>query len=270
MENAVFSEKYASAPGFLQRINPPVKIITLLGLLISVNIFQTLIPILLVYCLVLFFAFISKIPLGFFFKRVWLFIPLFSGIIVFPAMFNIFTPGTAIFTFIRYNQPINLWGNEFQELSITQSGLMTAGFFILRVATSISLTILLTLTTHWAELLKGLRILGIPNMFILVLSMTYQYIFLLVRLVQDMYLAKKSRTIQYVRNTKNVKGEQKWVASRIGTILRKSFAIIDEIQLAMIARGFHGEVKLLNSLEVKRIDILWLFFVIYSEKLFEE
>ena len=38
----------------------------------------------------------SALPLGFFVKRVWLFIPIFTGIIVIPAMFSFITPGTIV------------------------------------------------------------------------------------------------------------------------------------------------------------------------------
>jgi energy-coupling factor transporter transmembrane protein EcfT len=75
------------------------------------------------------------------------------------------------------------------------------------------------------------------------------------RLVQEMYLAKRSRTIQLTKNRIQLKGEQKWVAARIGFLFRKSFMMIDEIQLAMIARGFNGEIKLLSSFKLHQRDL---------------
>ena len=41
----------------------------------------------------------SQLSLSFFVKRVWLFIPIFTGIVVLPATFNFVTPGTIVVPF---------------------------------------------------------------------------------------------------------------------------------------------------------------------------
>ena len=61
----------------------------------------------------------------------------------------------------------------------------------MRVATSISLVVLLTLTTPWNRLLASLRSLRVPKMFVLVLGMAYRYLFHLLGSVTDMYTARK-------------------------------------------------------------------------------
>ena len=38
----------------------------------------------------------SGLPLGFFIKRVWLFIPIFTGIVVLPATFSFITHGDIV------------------------------------------------------------------------------------------------------------------------------------------------------------------------------
>ena len=43
---------------------------------------------------------------------------------------------------------------------------------MLRVCASVSLAILLILTTKWADILKSLRVLRVPSVFVLVLAMT--------------------------------------------------------------------------------------------------
>jgi energy-coupling factor transporter transmembrane protein EcfT len=109
--------------------------------------------------------------------------------------------------------------------------------------------------------MKSLRTLGVPQIFVLVLSMTYQYIFLLVRIVQEMHLAKKSRTINKTNmNREGIKKEQNWVASRIGTVLMKSYKMSDEIHSAMVSRGFHGEIKSHETFKIRNIDCVWTGF----------
>ncbi len=260
MERSIFSEKYASAKGFLQSIDPRIKLITILLLIVTTSFITKTEIILGIYTLTLFFAYLSKVDLFFFIKRVWLFIPIFSGMVVFPAMFNIVTPGEPLITFIHFDRTVQLWVFQFTEISITKEGALGALLFISRVATSVSLIVLLTLTTKWADVMKSLRTLGVPQIFVLVLSMTYQYIFLLVRIVQEMHLAKKSRTIKNNTTRQGIKEEQNWVASRIGAVLMKSYKMSDEIHSAMVSRGFHGEIKSHETFKIRKIDRVWTVF----------
>ncbi len=260
MERSVFSEKYASSKGFLQSIDPRVKLITILLLIVTTSFINKTEIILGIYALTLFFAYLSKVELFFFIKRVWLFIPIFSGIIAFPAMFNLMTPGEPLITLMRFNSTIHFSVFQFTDISITKEGALGALLFISRVATSVSLIVLLTLTTRWTDVMKSLRTLGVPQIYVLVLSMTYQYIFLLLRIVQEMHLAKKSRTIKTNMTRQGIKKEQNWVASRIGTVLMKSYKMSDEIHSAMVSRGFHGEIRSNETFKIRNIDRVWTVF----------
>ncbi len=260
MERSIFSEKYASTRGFLQRIDPRIKLITILLIIVTTSFVWKTEIILGIYAFTLLFAYLSRVDLFFFIKRVWLFIPIFSGMIAFPAIFNIVTPGEPLVTFVQFDSTVRFWVFQFTEISITKEGTFGALLFISRVATSVSLIVLLTLTTRWADIMKSLRTLGVPQIFVLILSMTYQYIFLLVRIVQEMHLAKKSRTIKTDRTRDGIKKEQNWVASRIGTVLMKSYKMSDEIHSAMVSRGFHEEIKSHETFKIRNIDRIWTCF----------
>jgi cobalt/nickel transport system permease protein len=83
----------------------------------------------------------------------------------------------------------------------------------------------------------ALRGLKVPALFVLTVAMAYRYIFLLVGIVTDMHLARKSRTVRYL----STGGEQRWVAGRIGYLFRKSFQMSQDVHDAMLSRGFTGE-----------------------------
>jgi energy-coupling factor transporter transmembrane protein EcfT len=57
-----------------------------------------------------------------------------------------------------------------------------------------------------------------------------------------------------------IKKEQNWVASRIGTVLMKSYKMSDEIHSAMVSRGFHGEIKSHETFKIRNIDRVWIGF----------
>ena len=73
----------------------------------------------------------------------WLFIPIFTGIVVIPATFSFITHGHIVVT---------LWTWHGHAVGLTEQGLTAAGLIVMRVARSISLVVLLTLTTPWAKL----------------------------------------------------------------------------------------------------------------------
>src|SRR5207344_3324057 len=96
MRQAMFSDDVSEQDGLLQKIDPRVKILSLLGLLIATAFIRNIPALLAMYAVTLVLAVASKLPLGFFVKRVWLFIPIFTGIVVLPATLSIITPGTIV------------------------------------------------------------------------------------------------------------------------------------------------------------------------------
>ena len=66
----------------------------------------------------------SGLSLSFFIKRVWLFIPIFTGIVVLPATFSFITPGDIVV-------PFGTWFGH--PVGMTSQGLTSAGLIVTRV-----------------------------------------------------------------------------------------------------------------------------------------
>ena len=237
LEQSVFAEHTARQPGLLQELDPRLKILSTLLVLLAVGLSRSLPVILALYFLAFGLAFFSKIPLGFFVKRVWLLIPFFTGVIALPALF--ITPGTAL-----THLPLGL--------VITLTGLTTALFLLLRVGTSVSVAVLLVLTTPWNSLLKSLGVLRLPAVIILILGMTYRYIHLLLHLTNDMFLSRKSRLLRRMKGSE----ERRLIEATSGTLLNKSLQMSSEVYLAMQSRGFRNYPRTLDTFKMRRID--WL------------
>jgi cobalt/nickel transport system permease protein len=258
-EQFLFSEQYAARAGFLQSLDIRIKLITFLLLLILISMLHTSGTLWVLYALSLLLAAISRIPLWFFLKRVWLFVPLFSAAIILPAILNIVTPGEPLWTVMTLKHPY-VWGPYTipAEITVTRQGLWGGILFVSRVAASVSFAVLFTLTHRWAGIFAGLRSLHVPRIFVMTLSMTERYLFVLLRMIQDMYRARKSRTIQPLA----VAAERDWIASRIGVTFRKSVEMSGDIYKAMLSRGFQGEYRSLNRSSAKAIDAVWLVTVL--------
>jgi cobalt/nickel transport system permease protein len=246
MRQAIYGEDVAAQPGLLQQLDPRVKLVTLIGLLVVAGLARSVIVLLGIYAAVLALGVVTGLSLVFFVKRVWLFIPIFTGIVVLPATLNLITPGTIVV-------PLGTWFGH--EVGFTSEGLHGAAIIIVRVAVSISLVVLLTLTTPWTRLLSALRALFVPKIFILVLGMAYRYLFHLLGSVTDMYTARTSRTVD---PDVGVASGRRFVAASAGALFGKAHALSDEVYLAMVARGYDGNARTLTAFRLRTLDVVWV------------
>jgi cobalt/nickel transport system permease protein len=206
-----------------------------------------------VYSLTLLLSYLSKIDVWFFIKRVWLFIPIFAGIIAIPMIFNIFFPGDPLVQLVHLGAGSHLGPFSLPEnIFVTKQGVNAAIIFTMRVATSVSAVVLLFLTTPQQILFKSLRTVGVPKLYVLTLEMAYRYIFLLMDLVREMYVAKKARTIK----ARDMFDEQKWVGGRIGYTLIRSLDMSEKVHMAMMSRGYNGDVRIMQEFKMHNRDYI--------------
>jgi cobalt/nickel transport system permease protein len=246
----MFGEDVAAAAGLLQRIDPRVKLLSLMGLLIVAGLTHSMIILGVMYGATLVLASVSALPVSFFIKRVWLFVPIFTGIVVLPATLSLVTSGDIVLT---------LWHWHGGPQGITMQGLVAAGRVVARVAVSISLVVLLTLTTPWIRLLAALRSLGVPRIFILIVGMAYRYIFLLLASVTDMYQARQARTPGTPKHDRSARA---FLGASVGTLLGKASQLSEEVHQAMTARGFRGDAKTLEYRRPHVIDAYYALLVV--------
>ncbi len=252
-QEAMMNEGYAKRDGLLQGLDARAKLISILTLVFAVSISRDLAVLAVVYGLILLLAFMSRIEIAFFIKRVWLFVPLFAGVIVVPILFNVFLPGDPLIHIADLGDGATLGPFHLPEaIYITVQGAKTATLFTLRVATAVSAVVLLFLTTPQALLFKSLRSLGVPKVYVLTTSMAYRYIFLFMDMIRDLHIAKRSRSIKGL----SVLDEQRWVGGRIGYMLVKSLDLSEKVHMAMVSRGFNGEVVILHDYHLRMRDYL--------------
>jgi hypothetical protein len=180
-------------------------------------------------------------------KRVSLFIPLFTGVVVLPATLPVITSGNVVLTLWHWNgvaQGVN-------RARANRGGAPdpAGGCFGL---------VLLTLTTRWSRLLAGLRGLGVPKMFILVIGMAYRYLFHLLTVAMDRYEARKARS---VGKQAHDQAARRFVSATAGALIGKSHYLAEEVHQAMTARGFRGDIKVLDRFRVGVLEAAWLFGV---------
>lgn len=245
LRQVMFSDDTSRRRGLLQRIDPRAKLVGLIGLVVAAAFLHGIPMLLALYAVTLLLAALSALPLGFFIKRVWLFVPIFTGIVLIPATLSVVNSGDVVLT---------LWHWHGHAEGFTRQGLTGAALVVCRVAASISLVILLTLTTPWTRLLAALRTLGVPRIFVLTIGMAYRFLFLLLGAVTDMYQARRARTVGADRHDREAR---RFVFATVGSLLGRSMAMSEEVHQAMVARGYRGDARVLAQPRPGRIDALF-------------
>lgn len=235
------AEQTSALPGLLQGLDPRIKVVALLSLIIGAVSTQRLVVLAMMFALATGLAVMSQIRIIRLFRQVWLGVLLFSVAIVLPAIFIV--PGEAV-----AHLPVVHW-------PITLQGVRSATFVIGRAETAATLSLLLVLTTPWPHVLKALSSLGVPAAVIAVLGMTYRYIFVLTQSALRMAEARQSRLMAPLDG----RARRRLTMTMIGMLLSKTLVLGTEVHAAMIARGYRGKVRLLDDFRTKPAD--WVFLL---------
>ncbi len=245
-----YAERLAGKKGLMQGLHPGIKVVTSLLLIFVTASMHNWVSLLLINLYVLLLAYMSAVPLGTFLKRTWVFIPLFTVIIVLPTLLNVVRPGDPLVVLLKYG--------DHHQLTITRQGVQAAVLFVLRVSACVSIAVLLTLTTRWAYLLKGFSMIRVPTIFIKILEMTYRYIYVLLHSASDMFEARLSRTV----GRTGTRAQQQFVGNTMGSLWMIALALSDEVHAAMLSRGYTGTPRTLTNARIRGLDWVWTGFIV--------
>jgi cobalt/nickel transport system permease protein len=244
MERALDAESLGAQEGFLQRLDPRAKLIGALALIISGVLTHSLIALAGLFALALALALASHIPLARLCKQAWIGVLLFTGTIALPAI--VIVPGDP------------LWPLPLVGWTVTYQGVRSAAFLIGRAETSATLALLLIVSTPWTHVLKAMRSLGAPVVLVAILGMTHRYIFILLQSAAQLFEARRSRILAPMDGAQ----QRKMAITAAGVLLGKTFQLSNEVHLAMISRGYRGEVHLLDEFHLRPRDWFALLFAL--------
>ena len=167
-------------------------------------------------------ALLAQLPLGHLAKKVLVILPfLFVVAISIPFMKRDAVGG-------GYN--LGLRG-----LSVSQSGLWILWNVIIKSSLGVFSIILLSSTTSFPQLIKGMEKLGSPKIFTVLVSFMYRYSFILIDEIHRIKRARDSRCFG---------GRWFWqskvVGHMVGTLFLRSFHRGERVYLAMLSRGYQG------------------------------
>lgn len=120
-------------------------------------------------------------------------------------------------------------------LSISRGGLWVLWNVIIKSCLGVFSVILLSSTTSFPQLIRGMEKLGSPRIFTILTSFMYRYSFILIDEMHRMKRARDSRCFG---------GKWFWqtkvIGQMIGTLFLRSFHRGERVYLAMLSRGYRG------------------------------
>jgi cobalt/nickel transport system permease protein len=140
-------------------------------------------------------------------------------------------------------------------LLLAPHGPKSAAFLVLRAETAASLAFLLLLSTLWNRILYALHFFRMPALVVGVLAMTYRYIFLFLETARTMLEARQTRLVGPLAPAQ----QRRLAVSSVGVLLNKTFQLGGEVHTAMLARGFRGDLRLLDDPRLTSAAWLQLF-----------
>jgi cobalt/nickel transport system permease protein len=235
VEDTMFNERTSRKNGLLQKIGPRLKIVSLLSFVVVLSLQKSLEGIVPFLVVSFFLVVASKVPPLTFAKK--LLPPVaFTLFISIPVVLNLVVEGEPLLVLLRTGEALRIGPFQIpEEIAITSQGVKTAITLCARVLASVSFVFLMTMTTPPNTLMKSLSAF-FPGSLKPVVSISYRYIFFLLRRVEHFVMGLTSRKITALNPSKG----RHWVASRIGVLFSMSMELSKELTMAMESRGYKG------------------------------
>jgi cobalt/nickel transport system permease protein len=189
----------------------------------------------LLFALMLSVEILSRLGISYVMKRALLALPFVLA--AFPV---IFTNGqTALFSF-----SIGSW-----TLTVHAEGLARFVSVVLKSWLSVQAAIVMASSTPFPELLQAMRIVGIPRLLVGMFGLMWRYLFVLVDEALRLMRARAARSGQSTESGHRYGGSVLWRArvtgGMTGNLFLRAFERSDRIYVAMLSRGYDGEVRLM-------------------------
>lgn len=243
-DHALDAEASSGRRGLLQGLDPRCKLVAILALILCAVLTRSLMVLAALFLLAVALGLASGISPARLARQVWLGVLLFTGLIALPAI--VLVPGAP------------LWQLPWLHWSVTLPGLRSAAFLVGRAETAATFALLLVLTTPWMHVLKAMRALGVPVVVVAILGMTHRYLFVFLQTALQMFEARKSRIVAPLAGAQR----RRMVTAAVGVLLARTFQLSADVHLAMVARGYRGEVHLLDDFRARRRDWAALSFAL--------
>ena len=245
-----FLDPYRHRSSPIHQLDPRVKLVLALAFILT----NALVPVgawpvyILLFSLILSIELLSELGVWFVLKRSLLAIPFVLA--AFPLLFTI--PGAGLFHF-----HLGSW-----TLKLTVEGLARFTSITLKSWLSLQAAILLASTTPFPDLLVAMRALKLPRLLVAIFSLMWRYMFVLADEALRLLRARASRSgdsgLPGVRKGGSLAWRARLAGGMAGNLFLRGFERSDRIYMAMLSRGYDGEIRAFSAPPIAARQ--WLIF----------
>jgi cobalt/nickel transport system permease protein len=249
-----FLDPYRHSNSLLHRADARVKFLLTIAFILT----SSLTPVgawpvyIFLFTLILSVTLLSELGMRFVLTRASLALPFVLSAL--PIIFT--TAGTELFTL-----PIGTW-----TLTASIEGLARFVSIALKSWLSVQAAILLASSTPFPELLQAMRAVGIPRLLVAMFGLMWRYLFVLVDEALRLMRARSARSgvSSNANASRKVGGSLVWRArvagGMAGNLFLRGIERSDRIYVAMLSRGYNGEVHAMPLSALTRGSwlVLWL------------
>lgn len=234
-------DRYSDLDSPLHNFEPRLKLVSFLALTFSVVLLSQVKLAALGFAVALGLVISSKLP--------------FSFLIYYAKWAALFTlPFLIILPFTVKGE--KLW--SLGSLVITKEGIEYGTILVLRALSAAMLMLTMVATTGFAETIKALDKLGIPEKLTQLVTFSYRYIFVLIWEAKRLIRALKARGFRQRADLYTLKT----MGKVIGTLFLKSYERAERVHQALKSRGYQGGFRSSSSFKVRNKDLLAAFLLI--------
>jgi len=230
-----FLDPYQPRFSLIHRLDPRVKLVLLIAFILT----TTLTPVgawpvyILLYAMILSVIVLSEIGFSYVLKRAALAVPFILAAL--PVIFTVKGPPL-------FNLEIGPW-----SLKASQPGMEQFFSIAIKSWISVQAAIILGATTTFPDMMIAMRAVHVPRLLVAIFGLMWRYLFVLVDEVLRLMRARQARSGHSDRPGLKPGGSANWRArvagGMAGSLFIRAFERSDRIYMAMVARGYDGEVR---------------------------
>ncbi|MGB9639384.1 MAG: cobalt ECF transporter T component CbiQ [Anaerolineales bacterium] len=230
-----FLDPYQPHPSLIHALDARLKLILILGFILTTSLMPSAAwaGYLILYAILISAEIISEVSLKYYLSRALFSIPFVLAAL--PLPFTI--PGTAIFH-------LQLAGITFIASWEGLAHFVSVG---LKSWLSIQAAIILTVSTPFPDILLAMRAIGVPRLLVAVFGLMWRYLFVFADEALRLIRARAARSGQLAEyhSGRSVLWRAQITGGMAGSLFLRGFERADRIYLAMLSRGYDGEVRTL-------------------------
>ena len=247
-----FLDPYQGGNSPIHRLDPRVKFVLTVAFILT----TALIPIgawpiyILLLAIVLSAVILSDVGIIHVIKRAALAFPFVLAAL--PLIFT--TPGLQLFSLT-----LGTW-----EITVTLPGMERFFSIALKSWISVQAAILLTATTQFPDILTAMRAVRVPRLLVAIIGLMWRYLFVLADEALRLIRARAARSGEADTPGHRKGGRISWRAQTAGgmagNLFLRSIERSDRIYVAMLSRGYDGEVRAMPHPEIKAGS--WILLIV--------